>query len=66
MGHFNRTPRNKYWIFTVQIPDRSKEITENWLRQYNEERSHESLDDLTPAEFLMKNSPKETTTFGGN
>jgi putative transposase len=41
-----------------------KEITENWLRQYNAERPHESFGDLTPAEFLMKNSPKEVSTFG--
>jgi putative transposase len=41
-----------------------KEITENWLKQYNEERLHGSLGDLPPAEFLMKNSPKEVSTFG--
>ena len=31
---------------------------------YNEERPHESLGNLTPTEFLMKNSPKEVSTFG--
>ena len=29
-----------------------REITENWIRQYNEERPHDSLDDLTPQEYL--------------
>ena len=36
----------------------------NWLRQYNEERPHESLENFTPAEFLMKNSPKKVFTCG--
>jgi len=39
-------------------------VRKNLLRQYNEERPHESLGDMTPAEFLMKNSPKEVSTFG--
>lgn len=37
---------------------------ESWLRQYNEERPHESLGDLAPTEFLLKNLPKEISTFG--
>ena len=42
-----------------------KEMTNDWLRQYNGERPHESLGNLTPAEFLMKNSPKEVSTLQG-
>jgi putative transposase len=29
-----------------------EEITENWIKQYNEERPHESLGNLTPKEYL--------------
>jgi len=29
-----------------------EEITENWLKQFNEERPHESLGDLTPKGYL--------------
>ncbi|MFC1771780.1 integrase core domain-containing protein [Pseudomonadota bacterium] len=29
-----------------------RDITETWMRQYNEERPHDSLDDLTPLEYL--------------
>ena len=29
-----------------------REKTEDWLREYNEERPHESLGNLTPAEYL--------------
>ena len=30
------------------------EITENCIREYNEERPHDSLGDLTPWEYLAK------------
>jgi putative transposase len=33
-----------------------REITEKWIREYNEERSHDSLGDLTPWEYLAKNN----------
>jgi len=29
-----------------------QEITENWVTEYNEERPHESLGNLTPKEYL--------------
>jgi putative transposase len=62
---FNKTYREEVLDFYLfKSLTEVKEITENWLRQYNEERPHESLGDLTPAEFLMKNSPKEVSTFG--
>ncbi len=62
---FNKTYREEVLDFYLfKSLTEVKEITKNWLRQYNEERPHESLGDLTPAEFLMKNSPKEVSTFG--
>ena len=62
---FNKTYREEVLDFYLfKSLTEVKEITENLLRQYNEERPHESLGDLTPAEFLMKNSPKEVSTFG--
>ncbi len=32
-----------------------EEITENWVKQFNEERPHESLGNLTPMEYLAVN-----------
>jgi putative transposase len=29
-----------------------EEVTENWVKQFNEERPHESLGNLTPKEYL--------------
>ena len=40
-----------------------RNITDEWIEQYNQERSHESLKNLTPAEYLTMNSP-EVSTFG--
>ena len=38
------------WLSTVQIRTRNeaREITERWLTEYNNERPHESLNNLTP------------------
>ncbi len=40
-----------------------KEETERWLEEYNTERPHEALGNLTPREYLLKNGP-EVSTYG--
>jgi putative transposase len=60
---FNRTYREEvldFYIFSSLAEVR--EITENWLRQYNEQRPHEALGDLAPSEYLAIKSP-EISTF---
>ena len=62
---FNKTFREKVLDFYLfKSLTEVKEITSNWLRQYNEKRPHESLGNLTLAEFLMKKSPREVSTCG--
>ncbi|SIO39662.1 putative transposase [Halodesulfovibrio marinisediminis DSM 17456] len=61
---FNRTYRSEvldYYLFSIL--EEVKERTEHWIKEYNEERPHESLGDLTPAEFLEANSPCKISTF---
>jgi hypothetical protein len=47
-----------------------RKITDNWIREYNKKRPHNSLGDLVPREFLMansnwKNSKISETNLGG-
>jgi len=43
--------------------DEVREISRNWIREYNEERPHQSLEKLTPMEYQMKYYP-ENSNFG--
>ncbi len=50
---FNRSYRNEVlntWLF--RNLDEVREITEAWMLEYNEERDHDGLGGLTPAEVL--------------
>lgn len=33
-----------------------RELTENWIREHNDERPHDSLNDLPPWEYLVMNT----------
>lgn len=53
---FNRTYRTEVLdMFVFKHLKEVKEITESWVKQYNEERPHESLGNLTPKEYLFVN-----------
>lgn len=51
---FNWTYRTEildFYLFRTQ--DEAREITERWLMEYNNERPHESLNNLTPDEYRL-------------
>jgi len=53
---FNRTYRTEVLdMFVFKHLKEVQEITESWVKQYNEERPHESLGNLTPKEYLVVN-----------
>ena len=53
---FNRTYRTEVLdMFVFKGMQEVREITENWVQQYNEERPYESLGNLTPMEYLAAN-----------
>lgn len=55
---FNRTYRTEVLDFYVfRKLSEVREITDRWLPEYNEERPHESLGDLTPAEYRLTQQP---------
>lgn len=47
---FNRTYRTEIPFRTL---NEAREITERWLTEYNSERPHESLNNLTPEEYRL-------------
>jgi putative transposase len=44
-------------MYIFQTLSEVREQTESWLREYNEERPHEALGNLTPREFLLAAQP---------
>lgn len=57
---FNRTYRTEILDFYLfRTLNEAREITERWLAEYNSERPHESLNNLTPEEYrLMAETPE--------
>jgi putative transposase len=58
---FNRSYREAILdMYMFQNLDEVREQTERWLKEYNEERPHESLGNLTPKEYLLASDPKSS------
>ena len=59
---FNRTYRdevlNRYLFKNLS---EVREITDRWITEYNEERPHDSLNDMTPREHLLLNGQLENS-----
>lgn len=61
---FNRTYRDEILnMYAFRTLTEVRERTENWLREYNEERPHDSLDDLTPWEYLALHEQVENSSY---
>lgn len=61
---FNQTFRHEMLDFCLfSRLSEVRQVVDGWLEQYNEQRPHESLGDLTLSEFLAINSP-EDSIFG--
>ena len=59
---FNRTYRDAVLDFHIfNSLKEVRQITQDWIKEYNTERPHESLDQLTPEEYLMIKSPELST-----
>jgi putative transposase len=48
-------------MFVFQSLIEVREQSEKWLREYNEERPHESLGNMTPREYLLTQTPEVST-----
>jgi len=61
---FNRTYREAVLdMYVFNTLDEVREHTGKWLKEYNEDRPHESLGDLTPREYLFHHHP-EVSSLG--
>lgn len=47
-----------------EILNEVRELAENWIREYIEERPHDWLNDLTPWEYLAIHKQKENSNLG--
>jgi putative transposase len=56
---FNRSYREAVLdMFVFQTLQEVRDQTEQWLKEYNEERPHDALGDLTPREYLLTHKPE--------
>ena len=67
VGHFNRTYRDEVLnMYVFRTLNEVREITEKWIRQYNEERPHDALGDLTPWEYRVKHEGLGNSNYACN
>lgn len=60
---FNRTYRNEVLdAYVFDSIEQVREITESWLREYNEERPHDSLGRVPPLMFLPRPTQLEESS----
>jgi len=60
---FNRTFRDEILNTSVfKTLSAVRAITEEWMDQYNDERPHDALDDLTPFGYRMAHQPLDNST----
>ncbi|WP_416337482.1 IS3 family transposase (plasmid) [Klebsiella quasipneumoniae] len=64
---FNRTYRTEILDFYLfRTLNEAREITERWLAEYNGERPHESLNNLTPEEYRLMAETQEISKSAWN
>ena len=64
---FNRTYRDEILnMYVFKSLNQVRELTDDWIREYNEELPHESLGNLTPWEYLDTVSNAQNSNFQCN
>jgi len=62
---FNRTYRDEILnMYVFKTLAKVRELTENWIREYNDERPHDFLNDLIPWEYLIKHQTPGNSNLG--
>ncbi len=61
---FNRTYRDEVLnMYVFRTLSEVRAITERWMTEYNEERPHDSLGDLTPVEYMVAQEQRENSNL---
>ncbi len=61
---FNRTYRDEILnMYVFRTLNEVRELTENWMKQYNDERPHDLLNDLTLWEYLAMHDKPENSNL---
>jgi len=61
---FNRTFRHEVLnAYVFESLDQVREIVETWLREYNDERPHDSLGRVPPTQFLPRSTTGRESRF---
>ncbi|MGD1335192.1 IS3 family transposase [Vibrio harveyi] len=62
---FNRTYRTELLdMYVFKTLSEVRELTEQWMKEYNDERPHDALDDLTPWEYLARYESRKNSNLG--
>ncbi|GHA45091.1 hypothetical protein GCM10007086_18280 [Photobacterium aphoticum] len=51
-------------IYVFKTLNEVRKLTEKWFIEYNDERPHSALNDLTPWEYLAKSEHLENSKLG--
>ena len=54
-GKFRDECLNEHWFLTLQ---EAQVVIEAWRREYNEERTHSTIGDVTPMEFIQQHQDR--------
>lgn len=57
-GKFRDECLNEHWFVTLQ---EAQLVIEAWRREYNEERPHSTIGDMTPMEFIQNHHDRAQT-----
>lgn len=61
---FNRTYRDAILnMYVLKTLNEVRELTEVWVKEYKDERPHDSLGNLTPWKYLSKSQQRKNSNF---